>query len=280
MNQILWRGMTRAQLDAAYDNRAAVATAGEQVAAWAERSARLRARHPDGLDLRYGPRERNRIDLFRCGAADAPLFCFIHGGYWQRNSKEGFACMAEGPLAAGCDAALIGYTLAPEVRLSEIVAEIAAAVRWLKNEGPRHGVGRGKLIVSGWSAGGHLTATAMGVEGVDAGLAISGIYDVEPCRLNNLNDLLKLTAEEAAATSPLNHLPARAGTLAIAYGEAELPELQRQSRDYWQAWRGAGLSGRLMPLAGKDHFSILDGLAKPDGALTAALRPLLAAIPA
>jgi dipeptidyl aminopeptidase/acylaminoacyl peptidase len=277
VGDIVWRGMTRAQLDAAYNNGAAVADSAVRIADWAARSARLRERHPEALDLRYGPRERNRIDIFRSGAADAPLFVFIHGGYWQRNAKESFSFLAEGPMAAGIDAAMVGYTLAPDARLSEIVAETHAAIRWLKHEGPRHGVGRSKLVVSGWSAGGHLTAMAMGLPGVDAGLAISGIFDVEPCRLNYLTEKLRLSADEAAAMSPLSHLPSRSGPLAIAYGTHELPELQRQSRDYWQAWEGAGLPGRLLPLAGKNHYTIMEELAAPDGALTAALRSLLAA---
>ena len=216
MNEIVWRGMTRAELDAGYNNSAAVANSAQTVAAWAERSARLRASRPELLDLRYGPRERNRIDVFRCGAASAPLFCFIHGGYWQRNAKEGFAFVAEGPLAAGFDVALIGYTLAPEVRLTDIIAETRAAAAWLRREGPRHGIAQSKLIVSGWSAGGHLTATAMDVPGVDAGLAISGIFDIEPMRLCYLNEKINLTAEEAVATSPLLHLPKRSGSLVVA----------------------------------------------------------------
>ena len=57
MSDIVWRGMTRGQLDAAYNNSAAVANSAAQLAEWSERSARLRERHPGALDLRYGPRE-------------------------------------------------------------------------------------------------------------------------------------------------------------------------------------------------------------------------------
>ena len=63
----------------------------------------------------YGPRPRNRFDVFRSGATSAPLLVFIHGGWWQRNSKEVFSCVATGPMAHGVDVALVGYTLAPEV---------------------------------------------------------------------------------------------------------------------------------------------------------------------
>lgn len=271
---VVWNNMTRAELDAAYDNTSAVADSGERREAWVARSDAFRKRRADGLDLAYGPRPRNKIDLFRCGAAKAPLFAFIHGGYWQRNAKETFACMAAGPLANGMDVAFIGYTLCPEATLTEIVDEIAAAVRWLRREGPHRGAGEGRLVVSGWSAGGHLTATTLAMDEVDAGLAISGIYDVEPCRLNYLNDKLNLTAEEAAKTSPLLHLPKKSAPVVLAYGTGELPELQRQSVAYHDARRAAGLPSELLPLAGLNHFSIMDELEKHDGVLARAARAL------
>jgi arylformamidase len=269
----LWRGMTRSQLDAAYNNSAAVANSADKIADWRERSTSFRVRHGQSLDLRYGGRPRNRIDVFACGRAGAPLFVFIHGGYWQRNDKETFSCMAVGPMAGGFDVALPGYTLAPDVSLTEIVSEVRGALRWLRKERP-YGVAGDELIVGGWSAGGHLTAMAMDLPEVDAGLSISGIFDVEACRLNYLNDKLRLSAEEAFAMSPIHHLPQTSGAMTIAYGTAELPELQRQSQDYWRTRNNAGMPCTLLPLAGHDHFSILEELATPDGALVAALAAL------
>ena len=52
----------------------------------------------------------------------------------------------------GFDTALVGYTLAPEATLTEIVGEVRVAIRWLRASGPRYGVAGAKLIVSGWSA--------------------------------------------------------------------------------------------------------------------------------
>ena len=145
----------QAARDAAYNNSAAVADSAAQVADWAKRSEDFRASRPTLLDQAYGPGARQKIDLFACGAAHAPCFLFIHGGYWQRNSKEGFAIMAQGPLALGFDVAVVGYTLAPEARLTAIVGESAAAVAWLRRRGPDLGLGLQKLIVGGWSAGGN-----------------------------------------------------------------------------------------------------------------------------
>lgn len=275
MSDEIWRGMTREELDAAYNNTAAVKHSAATLADWTRRSADLRAAHPQLLNLPYGPRPRNKIDLFHCGKSGAPLFVFIHGGYWQRNSKEIFSCMAEGPLAQGFDAAIIGYTLAPEVTLTEIVTETHAAIRWLRAEGPRHGVGNAALVVSGWSAGGHLAAMAMSLEEVDAGFPISGIFDIEPCRLNYLNEKLRLSEKEAEMLSPIRHLPKESRPMTIAFGASELPELQRQSRDYAKARGEAGLPTRLLTLAAHDHFSILEELYKPDGKLTSALFRLM-----
>lgn len=65
-----------------------------------------------------------------------------------------------------------------------------------------------------------------------------------------------------------------AGPLVVAYGTAELPELCRQSIDYAQAWVERGLPGQLLPIDGADHFTILEALARPEGALMQALRAM------
>jgi hypothetical protein len=90
-----------------------------------------------------------------------------------------------------------------------------------------------------------------------------------------LNDKLNLDAAESARNSPLLHVPATAGELVVAYGTRELPELCRQSIAYAQAWSERGLAGHLLPVAGADHFTILEALADPQGALTLALRDMI-----
>jgi len=72
----------------------------------------------------------------------------------------------------------------------------------------------------------------------------------------------------------LTTLPAAAGPLTVAHGTAELPELQRQSKVYTEAWNSKGLTGTLLPVAGSNHFSILEQLRQPDGVLALAARRL------
>lgn len=270
----VWNGFTRAALDAAYNNSVAVTNSAEKLSHWTARSARLRTERALALDLAYGPGERNRIDLFACGQPGAPLFVFIHGGYWQRNAKEIFACMAEGPLSIGFDAALVGYTLAPQATLAGIVDEIAAAFAFLAKVGPGYGMGQGGIVASGWSAGGHLAAMALELPQVDAALSISGVFDLEPVRYSYLNDALRLTPDDIAPLSPIHRVSRTAKPIALVHGGAELPELRRQSHDYTAALAKAGRPCTARELAGHDHFSILEELATPGGAIL----PLLAGL--
>lgn len=272
----LFRGMDRAALDAAYNNTAAVGIAkrDEYVGDWSARSHALRKTREAKIDLRYGSGPRQRLDVFPCGQAGAPTLAYIHGGYWQMNDKEPYAFFGEALVPAGFSLALIEYTLAPEARLDQIVAEIRSAVGWVIEHAAEHGGDARRVFVAGHSAGGHLTAAAMSDQRLAGGIAISGIYDLEPIRLNYLNDKLRLDKDEAVRNSPLLQLPAHAAPLVVAVGLGELPELIRQSEEYWAAWEGKGLPGQYLPLPEHDHFSILEELARPSGRLFAALHDL------
>ncbi len=270
-----WARLSRPARDAAYNNTAAVADSGRILAERAAASAEFRARHARYLDIPYGPRERNRWDLFPAASADAPCLVYIHGGYWQRNSREAISVLAEGIMAHGWAAAFPGYTLAPDASLTEIVAEIRAALDWLAAEGPAHGIA-GPVILSGWSAGGHLTAMALDHARVSAGLSISGVFELGPIRDTYLDEKLKLTDVEIEALSPLR-LPAVAKPMALAYGTAELPRLVADSRAMHARRAASHVAGNLVPVPGADHFTILDALQSPDGRITRELLGLLAA---
>ena len=270
----VYRGMDKAQLDAAYNNSAAVADSPAILADWQARSEHLRAAHPQLLDLRYGQAERNRIDYF-AAKRGGPVLVFIHGGYWQMRAKETFSFLAEGPLAHGMHVAFVGYTLAPQKRLEGIIAEVRDAIAWLASRVGDFGGDPDRMHVSGWSAGGHLAAMSIAEPAVRGGLAISGIYDLEPIRLSYLNEKLGLDDDEAQRNSPLWHISKSTKPLIVACGGGELPELQRQSQAYATARADAGLPGRLVTLAGHNHFTILEELAHPDGALTRLVREVV-----
>jgi arylformamidase len=270
-----WADLDQVGRDACYDNTRAVADSARQVEARDEASAAYRAAHPAGLDIAYGAGARNALDLYPARDGAAPCLVFLHGGYWQRGARELFACFAEGPNAAGWSVAMVGYTLAPEASLTRIVAETGAALDWLAANGAAHGI-RGPLVLSGWSAGGLLTAMQLGHPAVAAGLAISGVYDLAPIRQTYLDAKLGLTEAEIAALSPLR-LPAIGKPLCIAYGTRELPALVHDARNLHALRAAAHAPGPLLPVPGAEHFSVLDALRRPDGILVRAAHALLGA---
>jgi arylformamidase len=187
-----------------------------------------------------------------------------------------FAFAAEGPLAHGIDVAVIGYTLAPEARLTQIVREIDAALTFLAQNAARFGFDADAIYAGGWSAGGHLTAMACHRPMVRGGLAISGIFELEPVALIYVNDKLRLDRDEIAALSPQRLLRKGLPPLRLAMGGDELSEMQRQSVAFKEHADALGVPVSLKVLPGHHHYSIMDELAKPDGALTAELLALMA----
>jgi arylformamidase len=223
-----WHLLSQAERDAAYDNNKAVANSPTLIAGRNEASAEMRSARASTLDIPYGPRERTRIDLYPARSKSAPCLVFIHGGYWQRNSREVLAMLVEGMAAHGWSVAIPGYSLAPEATLTEITQEISLSVDWLAANGDSFGIA-GPVVLSGWSAGAHLAALALDHPAVTAGLAVSGVYDLAQIRDTSLNIALRMTDEEITALSPLR-LPIGRKPLAIAYGSVELPALVWDSK--------------------------------------------------
>ena len=114
-----------AEREVQYNARASVADF-DAVRRYAESAARVRTRRPAVLNLRYGMGQDERLDLFLPAAAQAsaPLFVFIHGGYWRSQRKEDAPVMAEAFNAAGAAVATLEYTLLPEATLPEVVREV------------------------------------------------------------------------------------------------------------------------------------------------------------
>jgi arylformamidase len=274
MSQTVYRGMNQAELDAGYNNTAAVARVQEYLADWARRSAELRPGWNAAWDLAYGDKPRQRVDFIRAKSPGRPTFLYIHGGYWQRNDKEPQHCMAAGLLAHDVNFATLEYTLAPNATMDEIVAEVRACADYLAPRLAELGADPKRLVVGGHSAGGHLTSTLREHPGVTGLLPISGLFDLEPIQLSYLNVALRMDMETAKRNSPLLHLAGSQPAI-IAVGGAELPELQRQSRELHGAYQARGLKSELIVLPGEDHFTILEQLASPEGVLTRAALRLL-----
>jgi arylformamidase len=268
-----WRAMDQQQRDAGLNNGLAVANSAEIGASWVKRSEEMKAKHPAHLDLSYGPRERNKLDFLKASEG-GPTLVLIHGGYWQMRSKDFFTCFAAGPMAHGINVAVVGYTLAPEASLDEIVAELHASVDALVEQAPALGTDAKRIIVTGWSAGGHLTATTLTHPAVKGGVAISGIYDLEPIRHSYLNEKLKLDEAMSRRNSPILQDGGPAAPLSLVCGGGELPLLRQQTANMAAFRASHGLAVGYEEIAGADHFTVMEQLESPTGRITTLIKQL------
>jgi arylformamidase len=283
MTPAIFRGYDRDALDREYNNRKKVANAAELLARGAADSEATRRTLPCRLDVAYGGHAGETLDVFLPAAMGrpAPVHVFIHGGYWHLLDKKDFSYVARGLVPAGAAVAVINYALMPAVTMDELVRQCRAAVAWIHANAASFGGDPGRIFISGHSAGGHLVAMLMATDWpafgapvgvVNGGCAISGLYDLEPIRLCYLNDVLKLTPEDAARNSPVRLAPPCAGGLIIAVGGLEGPEYHRQTDDLAAAWRARGFASDVLDLPGQDHFTIVAQLGDPESALGRAIR--------
>ena len=266
MSEFIYRSFTRKALDCAYDNTHAVGNSAEILSDFALRSQKMAREYSKTMDIPYGIRPRERFDYFP-GNPGEGVFVFIHGGYWQMRHKDTFRFLARGPLSLGFHVASVGYTLAPEMNLYEITEEVRMALRSVCAYSEKFQADAQKVIVSGWSAGGHLCAMMLPEPSVVAAIAISGIYDLEPISKCYLNKALGLSADDVLRLSPIR-IPCVQKPMAIVCGGDELPELQRQSLEFATLRASERIPGFFGLLENRNHFTILRELENENGTLT------------
>ena len=242
---------------------------------------------PHLRDLRDGTQADELLDLFPVpGRTDAPLFVFIHGGYWRALGKQDSVFMARNFTAHGVAVAAVNYQLAPAARLSEIVAQCRRSLAWIYTHGPAHGIDVRRIVLGGSSAGAHLAAmllapgwqAAFGLppDVVQAGVLVSGLYDLAPVQQTTPNDWLALDSAEAAALSPQSCLPDAGARLCIATAEKDTDEFKRQSLDYAAACTRQGCAVQYEQIAGRNHFDVIMDWMNPQALLTQSTWRLLA----
>lgn len=279
-----WRHQSVDELERGYNARATVPDVDALLRDYRAQSTPMYAL-PCVRDIAYGPHADERLDLFPVpGRTDAPLFVFVHGGYWRALAKEDSVFMARCFTERGIAVASLNYTLSPQAPLAEIVAQCRRGLGWLHAHGAAHGIHTGHIVLAGSSAGGHLAAAMLSpaalaahriAPGVVKGaVLVSGLFDLAPVQRTRPNDWLRLDAATAHALSPLHDLPAPGTRLCVAVAETDTSEFKRQSRDYAQACAAHGCPTQTLEVAGRNHFDIILDWMDPHSALSQATWPL------
>ncbi len=260
--------------DRLYNNRAAVPDYQDIFARWRSQSTATRTalvcNSTCHLDLHYGADTKQTLDLF-AATADRGLVVFIHGGYWRSLDKDDFSFLAQPYIAEEISVALVNYRLCPQVGISDIVDDCRNAIIWLANHAAQFRVRFDRTVLVGHSAGAHLVAMLFTTDwsainsdisrAIIGGVAISGLYDLEPLLETTINHDLKLDVISANHLSPIHRQPTLKASLDAIVGADETSEFIRQTQLLPAAWPQVCAAGNIVPA--HNHFTIVDHFAAP-----------------
>jgi acetyl esterase/lipase len=171
---------------------------------------------PSHADIRYGPRERNVMDIYlpaQSGTAP-PVVLFIHGGRWFRNDKTQIHVHARAArlTASGIAVASMNHTYSSEAVWPAQREDVVSALRFLQAEGVTYGVDGTRMAVWGQSSGAHLALWAGLISVEDPGLSLAAIVswyapsDLFALRADRIADAVPGANERFAEPSPESRL--------------------------------------------------------------------------
>ena len=269
--------------EAQYNARAAVPEFPDIFARGEAASRRARLDMPCYLDVAYGDGALETLDIFPAPGPSRGVLSFIHGGYWRSRDKADFSALARAYCPSGITVVIPNYALCPAVSIEEIIRQMLKAHAWLYRNIAGYGGDPNHMVVSGHSAGGHLTAMMAACDWreyqpdlpadlVKGAAAISGIYDLMPLRRTSMNADLRLDENAARVASPVTYRPSRPVPMVTAVGADESAEFRRQAELLGRHWPHCVRATVVLPEA--NHFTIVERLGERRGVLFDAVRGL------
>lgn len=272
-------------LDAQYDVRASVPDF-ESSAALARLLSTEAYETLPYRTVAYGGGLRETADIFPQVGGGAPVFVYVHGGYWRASCKEDSAFVASMLHPAGAVVVVLEYALAPEARIEQIVDQIRRAMSWVYRSIWEYGGDPERIVIGGTSAGAHLVGMVLAGRwhqqysfdeaALIGAIVLSGLFDITPLLKTRVNDWLDLDEQAAETNSPLchlTHLPL--ARVVAAHGALETAEFASQTRRFAQAWRSIGGDVQYLSVPSHDHFSLPLDLRDPGSVVGRAALDLL-----
>jgi acetyl esterase/lipase len=131
----------------------------------------------------YDGDPRRVLDVHRPESVEAlPAVILVHGGSWSRGNRRRMQRVAEKAVERGYAAVNIEYRLAPENRYPAQLADVLAAVCWVRTHAGGLGIDPDRIALWGYSAGGHLSLLAAARPEWAAGSTCDGVpAEVQAC---------------------------------------------------------------------------------------------------
>ncbi|MDH4092964.1 MAG: alpha/beta hydrolase [Cyclobacteriaceae bacterium] len=264
---MIYKGYSQEQLDLQYNNRHHVPDFERHLTYWDDLSRQAEKKHPNIKEIHYGTKSLETLDVFPSDRPNSKTLIFIHGGYWRTFDKSSFYFVADAFASYGVTTVLVNYPLAPAASMDQIVTSCRKALQFIHRNLVAYNGDPVKIYVVGHSAGGHLAAmlASLNVQPLYEDLvqgvcALSGLFNLIPIHLSNLNESLRLDKDTARRNSPTQLLPLKKCAVLLAVGAEETAEFKAQSQELFTQWRRELKSIQHLVLPGLNHFSILGSL--------------------
>lgn len=279
----VYKGYDQAGLDRQYNNRLHVPDYAEHLERWETLSRQTEKELPLVKDIPYGVLPRERLDIYPSLLPSSKTLIFIHGGYWHKFDKSSFQFIANAFSNDAVTTVLINYPLAPVVSIDQIVASCQLAIAWLYQNIAAYNGDPGQLYITGHSAGGHLVAMLLATDWTQYNLepntikgacVISGLFNLIPIQLSDINQSLKMDTETALRNSPVHLLPVTQCALSILVGSNETTEFLDQSKELYSCWKES-LPAEIIQIPELNHYSIVETMLNPKSCLYGVMRRMI-----
>ncbi len=227
-----------------------------------------------------------KLDIYQSLAPKPqPTVIFIHGGGWVERPREVDLFFLLPYLKMGFSIVNVGYRLAAQSLAPAAVGDCRCALRWVVSNAQQYNFDPEKIVVSGFSAGGHLAmTTAMltpdagfdsycpGDEELKVAAIVNwyGITDVKDLLeganvqdyalewMGNQSDRLEI----AERVSPINYVNSQLPPIFTVHGDADLSVPYNHAVRFHEALNQANVPNEFLTIPGGGHgeFSYSENL--------------------
>ena len=204
-----------------------------------------------------------------------PGVLVVHGGGWERRSREDMTRIARRLADRGFVAVNIDYRFAPEYRFPAQLHDVQLAHRWMREEASRLRIDADRIAGLGFSSGAHLVALAGLVAGTEASLNAEygpedeGFFAVVAGGIPSdfglfsggklIRQLMGATQDEAPqayrAASPITHVHADAPPFFLFHGTLDLTVPYEHARVLYEVLLEHGVHAELYRMGLRGHVT-------------------------
>ncbi len=204
-----------------------------------------------------------------------PAVLVVHGGGWERRSRDDMTRISRRLADRGFVAVNIDYRFAPEYRFPAQLHDVQLALAWMRANAERLRINPGRIAGLGYSSGAHLVALAGLVAGTDSSLnseygpSDDGFFAVVAGGIPSdfslfsggklIEQLIGASQEEAPQAyldaSPVTHVHADAPPFFLFHGTLDQLVPLEHAEVFYEALREQGVHAELYQMRLRGHVS-------------------------